>query len=323
VLIGLRKVSTCFLTILLFAGFMGTAAARAGVPESKDPIKIVTMGYTGDEIIVFIYGKLIQKLGYNVEFTPTDYLGQFKDLAEGKVHIGSPGWDTTAKADLAAAWATGNVLNMGHMGIRVNEDWWYPLYMKKVCPGLPDWQALKKPDCAKALVTADTAGKARFLSGPVEWGGHDAERIEAFALDFAVVHAESDRGLLDDIIKSVKRRRPIIAWMWEPFWLPAFYPGEFVNWPKYEDLCYDDPSWGENKAMAFDCGRPNGFMWKAAWAGGEVKWPKAYDVYRKLKLDNKTMGELVYSADIDGVDRMTVADQWIADNESIWKPWMN
>jgi glycine betaine/proline transport system substrate-binding protein len=54
-----------------------------------------------------------------------------------------------------------------------------------------------------------------------------------------------------------------------------------------------------------------------------VKWPKAYDVYRKLKLDNKTMGELVYSADIDGVDRMTVADQWIADNESIWKPWMN
>ena len=106
--------------------------AKAEVPESKDPIKLVIMGYSGDNIIMYIYGMLIEKLGYNVEFTPADYLGQFAGLKAGDLHIGSPGWDTTAKAAMADAWESDQVLNMGNMGIAVNEDWWYPMYVKLV-----------------------------------------------------------------------------------------------------------------------------------------------------------------------------------------------
>jgi hypothetical protein len=40
---------------------------------------------------------------------------------------------------------------------------------------LPDWKALLQPGCVKALSVAETAPKARFLSGPIEWGGHDAD----------------------------------------------------------------------------------------------------------------------------------------------------
>ncbi len=170
------------------AGLVAIAAqpqtAGAQVPESKDPIKVVIMGYSGDNIIMYIYGGLIKKLGYKVEFTPADYLGQFAGLKEGDLHIGSPGWDTTAKAVMADAWGSGDVLNMGNMGIAVNEDWWYPLYVKDVCPGLPDWRALRDPDCAKALSVAETSPNGRFLSGPIEWGGHDAERVEALDLPF-------------------------------------------------------------------------------------------------------------------------------------------
>ena len=38
-----------------------TTQRKADVPESKDPIKIVMMGYSGDNIIMFIYGELIKK----------------------------------------------------------------------------------------------------------------------------------------------------------------------------------------------------------------------------------------------------------------------
>ena len=41
------------------------------------------MGYSGDNIIMLIYGKLLQKLGYTVEWTPADYLGQFAGLETG------------------------------------------------------------------------------------------------------------------------------------------------------------------------------------------------------------------------------------------------
>ncbi len=298
------------------------SSARADVPESTDPIKIVIMGYSGDNIIMYIYGKLIQKLGYNIEFTPADYLGQFAGLETGDLHIGSPGWDTTAKAALKAAFETGKVLNMGDMGIPVQEDWWYPLYVKDVCPGLPDWKALLQPDCAKALSVAETAPKGRFLSGPIEWGGHDAERIEALGLPFDVIHAGSDGALTAEFVAAIKRKQPIVGWTWVPFWLPTLYEGEFVQWPEYEDACYDDPKWGMNPDKAFDCARPKGRMWKSAWAGGEAIWPKAYDVWRKMTLDTKTMGELVYKSDVEGVPTEQVAEQWIEQNEAVWKPWL-
>lgn len=318
---GLRGLVATALVIGLVHGV--STSARADVPESKDPIKIVIMGYSGDNIIMYIYGKLIEKLGYTVEYTPADYLGQFAGLEAGDLHIGSPGWDTTAKAALAAAFETGKVLNMGHMGIAVNEDWWYPLYVKDVCPGLPDWKALLEPGCAAALSIAETAPKARFLSGPIEWGGHDGERVEALGLPFEVIHAGSDAALTAEFVASIKRKQPIVGWTWEPFWLPALYEGEFVQWPDYDDACYQDPAWGPNKDLAYDCGRPNGFMWKTAWAGGEEIWPKAYDVYRKLQLDSKTMGEMVYKSDVDGMDTQAVAEAWIAENEAAWKPWLD
>jgi len=304
------------------AGIAVTPSARAEVPESKDPIKVVMINYSGDNIVMYIYGKLIEKLGYAIEYVPADYLGQFAGLETGDLHIGSPGWDTTAKATQEAAWATGHVANMGDIGIPVREDWWYPLFAKEQCPGLPDWHALLEPACVEALSTAETAPKARFLSGPIEWGGHDQERIDALGLDFEVIHAGSDGALTAELVASIKREQPIVGWTWEPFWLPALYPGEFVDWPEYEDACYEDPSWGPNADLAFDCGRPRGMMWKSAWAEGEATWPKAYDVWRKMTLDTKTMGEMVNRSDIEGVPTDQVAQEWIDANEAIWGEWL-
>lgn len=306
----------------LAGGISGIPAAQADVPETKDPIKLVIMGYSGDNIIMFILGDLLEKLGYNVENTPADYLGQFAGLKAGDLHIGSPGWDTTAKAAMADAWGSGQVLNMGNIGIAVNEDWWYPLYVKDVCPGLPDWKALLEPQCVEALSVVETAPKARFLSGPIEWGGYDAERIEALDLAFEVIHAGSDAALTAEFVATIKRKQPIVGWTWEPFWLPALYEGEFVTWPEYDDACYEDPAWGPNPDKAYDCGRPTGFMWKSAWAGGEKIWPKAYDVWRKFQLDAKTMGDMVYKSDVEGVPTEVVAEQWIEANENIWKAWL-
>ena len=306
----------------LAGGISGIPAAQADVPETKDPIKLVIMGYSGDNIIMFILGDLLEKLGYNVENTPADYLGQFAGLKAGDLHIGSPGWDTTAKAAMADAWGSGQVLNMGNIGIAVNEDWWYPLYVKDVCPGLPDWKALLEPQCVEALSVVETAPKARFLSGPIEWGGYDAERIEALDMAFEVIHAGSDAALTAEFVATIKRKQPIVGWTWEPFWLPALYEGEFVTWPEYDDACYEDPAWGPNPDKAYDCGRPTGFMWKSAWAGGEKIWPKAYDVWRKFTLDAKTMGDMVYKSDVEGVPTEVVAEQWIEANEDVWKAWL-
>ena len=59
-------------------------------------------------------------------------------------------WATPGKDAMDEATATGKVDNLGETGMIAIEEWWYPEYMKEKCPGLPDWEALKK--CAGALL---------------------------------------------------------------------------------------------------------------------------------------------------------------------------
>jgi glycine betaine/proline transport system substrate-binding protein len=318
---GLRIMAVAAWAGLATVGLLATHA-QADAPESQKPIKIAMTGYSGDNIVMYIYGELLEKLGYKVEYTPADYIGHFTAVEAGDIAIASVGWDTTAKDVMAKGWDSGKLLNMGNIGISAHEDWWYPDYVKEVCPGLPDWTALKDPKCVEALTAPETEPKARFLAGPIEWGGTDVERIKALGLDFEVINAGSDGALSAELVAAIKRKQPIIAWTWEPYWVPALYAGEFVEFPEYDDACYNDPAWGVNKELAYDCGRPMGSIWKSAWAGGEEIWPKAYDVLRKMTLDSKTAGELVYQSDVDGVPTKEVAKQWIDKHEAIWSEWL-
>ena len=62
----------------------------------------------------------------------------------------------------------------------------YPNWVveKGLCPGLPDWTALKNPDCAKNFTTPDSPdGKGRMLEGPQTWHGDlIPQRIDALGL---------------------------------------------------------------------------------------------------------------------------------------------
>ena len=199
------------------------------------------------------------------------------------------------------------------------EEWWYPLYMKEKCPGLPDWNALN--ECAELFATAETAPKGRYLGGPVTWGGFDDERVEALGLDFEVVHAGTDAALFAELESAYQRQAPWIGWIYTPHWAPIKFEGEFVKFPVYSDECYSDPKVGPNPDMAYDCGKPSGWIKKVGWKGGEDKWACAYKAIMNFTIDNKAMGMMVGEVDLDGKGVDDVVDNWIMDNEATWKPW--
>ena len=172
---------------LALAGTIGSADAAGGVPESHDPIKVMTSTWSSITIQGLIAGQLLQKLGYTVDFVPADDSARYPAFENGDLTFALETWETTQKAALEASLATGKVLDMGALDARAKEDWWYPLYMKEKCPGLPNWEALKDPKCAAAFSTPETAPKGRYLSGPVDWGGFDNERVEALEGRSAVI----------------------------------------------------------------------------------------------------------------------------------------
>ena len=177
---------------LAAAAFMAPAA-YAQAPESNDPIKIALFDWTSVNLNAKILGGILEKLGYTVEYPTADYLSSLTTgLTNGDLTVGVEFWDTTAGEAMKASDATGQTEKLGALGPKAKEEWWYPIYMKEKCPGLPNWEALKDPKCAEAFSTPETAPKGRYLGGPVTWEGFDDERVVALGLPFTVIHAGTD-----------------------------------------------------------------------------------------------------------------------------------
>ncbi len=294
-------------------------AAAADVPESQDPIILTIHDWTGQYLTTNIMGRVLEEMGYNVEYQQADYIAQFAGLESGDLHVAMEMWETTGKQAMDESLKTGNTVDLGETGMKAIEEWWYPVYMKEKCPGLPDWEALN--ECAEAFSTPETHPKGRYLGGPVTWAGFDDERAEALGLNYEVVHAGTDAALFAEIQSAYERKAPILAWVYTPHWAPIKYKGEWVNFPRYTEECYNDPKWGINPNLAYDCGKPRGWIKKVGWKGGEQKWPCAYRAVRNFKITNQEMGEMVGAVDLDGRELDEVVSQWIKDNEGSWKPW--
>ncbi len=306
------------------AGAVAVALAVSGpaageVPESKDPIKLTLHDWTGQYVTVNIMKRVLEEMGYNVELVQADYIAQFAGLESGDLHVAMEMWETTGKQAMEASLATGNTIDLGVTGMDAKEEWWYPIYMKEKCPGLPDWKALN--DCAEAFSTPETHPKGRYLGGPVTWAGFDDERAEALGLDYEVVHAGTDAALFAELESAYQRGEPFLGWVYAPHWAPAKYEGEWVEFPEYTDECYDDPSWGSNPDMAYDCGKPFGWIKKVGWKGGEEIWPCAYEAIRNFRIDNQAMGALIIEIDLEGKPVDDAVEGWVQANESTWREW--
>lgn len=313
---------------LTLAGTLaGTMSVTLGLPtlanaevESQDPIKLTLHDWTGQLITTNIMAEVLKNAGYNIELVQADYLAQFAGLKTGDLHVAMEMWETTGRDAMDEATATGKVENLGETGMVAIEDWWYPIYMKEACPGLPDWQALN--DCAEEFSTPETAPNGRYLGGPVTWGGFDDERVDALEMDFEVIHAGTDAALFAELESAYQRKAPIVLWIYQPHWAPAKYEGEFVEFPPYSAECYTDPAWGSNKSMAYDCGKPRGPIWKVAWSGVKDKWPGAHSIISNFNIDNDEMGAMVGEVDLDGKTLDSVVANWMTDNADRWQGWI-
>lgn len=304
---------------LVAVSVLGVAGALA--QESDDPIIIPTHNWNSQIVMSHVVGKLLEKVGYNVEYTPTDSQAVYESVRLGDVTLELEVWEGAFGQSFNAALEKGGIVDVGDHDAVTREDWWYPIYMEELCPGLPDWQALNR--CASQFTTPETSPKGRFLAGPVDWLKHDQERVDALGMDFVVVNAGSASALWAELESASKRRAPIVLFNWTPNFIEAVYEGKFIEFPEYGDGCKDDPSWGPNKDKTHDCGNPpDGYLKKAAWDGMESKWPGAYRILEKISFTNPQIAKMAALVDIDELEPEEAADAWLDENERVWESWL-
>jgi glycine betaine/proline transport system substrate-binding protein len=308
--------------LAMIAALGGGTAWAASVPETSDPIKLAMNEWTGQHVTTTIAGKILQRMGYNVELVAAGYYPQFVGIADGSLTATLELWGTNVGEIYTKALADGTVEDIGTLGLAPRETWMYPAYVEEMCPGLPNWEALK--DCAAIFATPDTAPSGRFLDYPADWGDLNNPRIKALGLDLVSIPAGTEGALVAEIRSAVEKKKPILVMFFKPQWLHAIIDMREVDLPDYEDACYTDASWGINPDETYDCDWIKGAaIYKVAWPGMKDKWPAAYKFLSAYQLTNEDQIPLLNAIDNDGRPLDEVCEEWVENNQEKWQVWVD
>jgi len=316
----MRKVTQT--AALVFAASFSTGVL-AGVPESTDPIQVIDNNWSSQKVLARVAKVLLEKIGYKASLVTLDTQSQFAAMGTGDAHIQMEVWEGSMNASFMKEVKAGRMTDGGSHEATTREEWWYPNYVEKVCPGLPDYKAINA--CAEKLSTPETSPNARYLSGPAEWHPEDVERVEALGLNVTIVNAGSADALFGELKSAAKREEPIILFNWAPNWVGAAYPGKFIEFPRRdkENKCVTDPSWGINKDMTNDCGAAvGGYLKKGLWSGFAAKYPCANSLMSNINFTGPMIDAAAALVDVEGLDHDAAAKSWIAKNQSVVDKWI-
>jgi glycine betaine/proline transport system substrate-binding protein len=307
-------------TKTLAVGLVAAAPFAAFAEDSSDPIIIPIHNWSSQIVMSNVVGQIFESMGNHVEFVTTDSQAVYESIRLGDVTLEMEVWEGAFGASYRAAKAKGGMVEAGAHNAVTREDWWYPMWTKDACPGLPSWEALN--DCADLFKTAETGDKGRYLDGPVDWLKHGKERVDALGMNFTVINAGSAAALWAEIGAAEADKKPIVVFNWTPNFAEAVWPGEFVEFPAWVDGCDKDPAVGPNPDALYDCGNPaTGYLRKVAHHEMTAKWPAAYNTLTKISFNNAQIAEMAKLVDIDELEPDEAATAWLEANEAVWKVW--
>jgi glycine betaine/proline transport system substrate-binding protein len=295
-------------------------ALAGGKPQTTDPVRLAVFNIPDADFISNVFGQVLTKAGYSVEYVKTDYSAHFTALEFGDIDASPAAW-SSVKEQIDKALASGEVEKIGEVGVVVKEGLWYPSYVAELCPGLPDWKAFLKPECVKALSTPESEGKINFLGVPADIIG-PVETAQALKFDIKITQPGSMGTMIATMQGNIQKKVPVIGYGFAPHWLYGSDQGSFIALPVFEQACYDDPAWGYNPDATRDCAPPEGSVFKLVNKAFEAKEPFAIDIMKKLTLSTDEVANAIKEQEVAGKSAEDVAAEWIAKNEPVWSGWI-
>jgi glycine betaine/proline transport system substrate-binding protein len=302
---------------LAFAA-LATTVNAADLGAKDEPIQLALNEWTGQHITTYVAGEMLKAAGYKVEYVTAGMMNQFQALADGDIDATLEIWSSNVSDEYAKKVLDGSVEELGDLGLDAKEGIAYPAHVEKLCPGLPAWEALK--NCAPVFATAETLPMGRLVDYPADWGTPGADRMAALELPFKAIPAGSEGALISELRASTEKGTPLLITFWQPHWAMSAYDVKFVDLPKGEAACFEDPSWGPNPNATGDCDFAPTRVFKAGWSGLKFKWPAAYEILSNYQLSVEAQQPMMGAVDVDGKPAQEVVAAWMAANEAAWKP---
>ncbi|WP_246687514.1 ABC transporter substrate-binding protein [Mesorhizobium sp. B3-1-7] len=297
-------------TVPLAAGLAIAPTAMAKpLGDTSTSIKIAINEWTGQNLSAHIAGKLLEKLGYKVEYITAGTLPQFTGIASGSLSVSPEVWPSNLGDVYPKAKAEGKLEEIGELGLETKDGWLFTADTKTVCPKLPDWTALKEPACVQALATPETFPNGRLLDYPADWGSVSGPELKNAEIPFTPVPAGSEGALVAELQAAVAAHKPLLMRFWAPHWVLAEVPVEWLKMPP----C--DP----NNLAECIVAPP---VIKVAWAGFRGKWPAGYELMKSLQIHADDQQKMIYAVDKQGKNLDQAVDGWIEEHQSDWQSWL-
>ena len=218
----------------------------------------------------------------------------------------------------------GGLIDAGSHDLVTFEEMGIPNWVidEGLCPGLPNWEALKSPDCAKNFATADSGGKGRWLEGPVEWHGDVMpNRLKGLGIDdlWTVKFAGAANALWAELDAAKKEGRGTVIFNWSPNFTDAA-GFTFIDFPPYFEGCRLENG---GTLETTGCGSPKGWLKKAAHIKFPLSHPDAYKFYTKMSFNAPQIGEMADNVDSKGMSHEEAAAAFIANHRAQIDLWKN
>lgn len=295
-----------------------TSAPAAGAGE-KIALKLAENPWTGSSVNVNVAKILLEEqLGYTVELITIDENAQWAALANGDLSASMEIWPSGHAENLKQYVTDQKVVEeLGPLGVEGKIGWFMPSYVVEQKPELATWEGFKQAGDAALFKTAETGELGQFLAGDPSWVQYDNDIIKNLNLPLQVVNAGSEQAVLAAVDAAYSRNEPILFYFWKPHSIHAKYKLTQVELPAYSADCY-----AKAEAGGVACDYPKDVLLKVAWSGLKDKAPDAYNFLKAFSYTTDDQIKLIAGVELDKQTAEAVARDWIAKNESTWKPWV-
>jgi glycine betaine/proline transport system substrate-binding protein len=307
---------------IAFAATLLSFMTVASISKAADPIRIPVLNWTSQIVMANVMAQIFEEMGHTAELVPAESASRYEAVRIGDLHVAHETWESTMALPFYEAMDKGGLIDAGSHDLITFEEMGVPNWVieEGLCPGLPNWEALKDPACAANFATADSDGKGRWLEGPYEWHTDVMpNRLKGLGIDdlWTVKFAGSADALWAELKAAKAEGRGTVIFNWSPNFTDAA-GFTFIEFPPYFEGCRLEQG---GSLETTGCGSPKGWLKKAAHIKFPLSHPDAYKFYTKMSFTAPQIGTMADLVDNQGLSHADAAAKFIADNRDQFDLW--
>jgi len=292
------------------------AAARS---EFKPTVNLGVTDWTAARLNAAIAEQIIERrLGYPVEPVPVlDTRRMLRDLADGELDAVLELWPSSLDERSREMLSSGQVENLGELGVDGKVGWFVPRYVLDDLPQLTTWEPLASPEVAARFATSDTGDRGRFLGTDSNFEEFDQEIIDQLGLPFEVVYSGSEEATRSELAAAAAESEPVLLYWWTPTAEVAKFDLVNLALPPRTAACQAEIDAGDPQR----CDYPEDRLFKVG-SPELAAAPELHRFFSAFSLTTEDQLDLIDQVENRGRSVDEVAAGWIADHEQRWSAWL-